>query len=73
MGATHRRGMALGTAKQASGQHQSRSLVHAEPVTLHELHPADHRAEGRVHLMNRHPLAIATGEEISLDPAVAEV
>ena len=55
MGATHKAGDALGTAEQTPGQHQSRSLVHTEPVTLHELHPADHRAEGRIDLMNFHP------------------
>ena len=63
---------ALGTAEQTTGQHQSRSLVHAEPVTLHELHPADHRTVGRVDLKYLHSIPVAAGDEIGLDLAVAE-
>ena len=44
-------GDALRTAEQTTGQHQSRCLVDAEPVTFHELHPADDGTEGRVDLM----------------------
>ena len=32
----------LRAAKQTTGQHQGRCLMDAEPVTLHELDPADH-------------------------------
>ena len=42
---------ALGTAEPTSGQHQGCCLVHAEPVTFHELHPANHGTEGRVDLL----------------------
>ena len=45
-------GDALGTAKQTPGQHQGRSLVEAESVAFHELHPADDGTEGRVDLMD---------------------
>ena len=50
-------GDALGTAEQASGQHQGRCLVDTEPVMLHELDPTDHRTVGRVDLVYFHPLA----------------
>ena len=72
MGADPQAGDALGTAEQTPGQHQGSCLMDTEPVTLHELHPANHRTVGRVDLMNFHPLAIAAGEEISLGLAVAE-
>ena len=55
-GQTHRRGMRSEQPKQASGQHQGRSLVYRQPVSLHELHPADDRTVGRVHLVYlKHP------------------
>ncbi|MCY4364847.1 MAG: hypothetical protein OXE17_01260 [Chloroflexi bacterium] len=47
---------ALGTAEQMSGQHQGRCLVDTEPVTLHELDPANDRTEGRVDLVYLQPL-----------------
>ena len=46
---------ALGTAEQAPGQRQRRSLVHRQPVALHELHPAYNRTVGRVDLKYLHP------------------
>ena len=52
-------GDALGTPEQTTGQNQSRSLVNAQPVPFHEFYPADHRAEGRVHLMDSHTFAVA--------------
>ena len=57
-------GDALGTAEQTPGQHQGRSLVNAEPITLHKLHPANDGTEGRVHLMYLHTLPVATGDEV---------
>ena len=33
---------ALRAAKQTTGQHQSRSLMDTEPVSLHKRHPAYH-------------------------------
>ena len=44
-------GDALGTAEQTTGQRQGRGLVDTEPVSFHELHPADDGTEGRVHLV----------------------
>ena len=43
---------ALGTTKQASGQHHGRSLVHRQPVSLHELHPAHDGTVRRVDLFD---------------------
>ena len=65
-------GDTLGTAEQATGQHQRRSLVYAEPVTLHELHPAYHAGKGRVDLLYLHSLPVSTGQEACLDLPVAE-
>ena len=63
---------ALGTAGQTPGQHQGRSLVHRQPVTFHELHPADDGTEGRVDLKYLYSIPVAAGDEVSLDLAVAE-
>ena len=63
---------ALGTAKQSPGQHQGRRLVNAEPVPLHELHPADDRAESRVDLTDLHTPAVPSRQEIRLRLAVTE-
>ena len=57
---------ALGTTEQTSGQHQSRGLVDAEPVTLEELDPAHNRTEGRVDLVYLNSLAVAAGEKVTL-------
>ena len=46
--------------------------MNAKPVTLHELHPADHGTEGRVDLIYLYSLAVASGDEVPLDIAVAE-
>ena len=43
---------ALGKAEQATGQHQSGSLMHRQPVPFHELHPAYDGTVGRVDLMH---------------------
>ena len=43
-----------------------------EPVAFHELHPADDRTVGRVHLVYLNSLTVATGDEVRLDLAVAE-
>ena len=43
-----------------------------EPVTLHELHPADDRTVGRVDLKYLHSIPVAAGDEIGLDLGVAE-
>ena len=63
---------ALGTAEQTPGQHQGRSLVDAQPVTFHELHPAYNRTVGRVDLKYLHSIPVAAGDEIGLDLPVAE-
>ena len=57
-------GDALRATEQTTGQRQGRCLVDTEPVSFHELDPADHRAEGRVDLMDLHPLPAAAGQEI---------
>ena len=62
----------LRTAEQATGQHQSRSLVHRQPVSLHELHPAKDGTVGRVDLMYLHSLPVAAGNEVGLDLAVKD-
>ena len=54
-------GDALGATKQASGQHQGRCLVHRQPVSLHELHPANDGTVGRVDLMYLNSLTVARG------------
>ena len=63
---------ALGTTKQASGQHQGRSLVHRQPVSLHELHPAHDGTVRRVDLYDFNSFPVTTGQEVRLDLAVAE-
>ena len=63
---------ALRAAEQTPAQHQGRSLVHRQPVPLHELHPADDRTVGRVDLKYLHSIPVAAGDEIGLDLAVAE-
>ena len=57
-------GDALGATKQASGQHQGRSLVHRQPVALHELHPAHDGTVGRVDLVYLNSLTVAAGQEV---------
>ena len=51
---------ALGATKQASGQHQGRSLMYRQPISLHKLHPADDGTVGRVDLIDLHSLPVAT-------------
>ena len=63
---------AFGTVKQTTGEDQGRRLVDAEPVAFHEFHPADYRTEGRVHLVNIHPLPEPPGQEAGPDLGVAE-
>ena len=63
---------ALGTTKQASGQHQGRSLVHRQPVSLHELHPAHDGTVRRVDLYDFNSFPVTTGQKVRLDLAVAE-
>ena len=58
---------ALGATKQASGQHQGRSLMYRQPISLHKLHPADDGTVGRVDLIDLHSLPVATGNAICLD------
>ncbi len=64
-------GDAFGTAEQTPGQRQGRSLVDAEPVTLHELDPANDRNVGQndqdytclfVHLSKYIPRLVAGAE-----------
>ena len=61
---------ALGTTKQASGQHHGSSLVHRQPVSLHELHPANDGTVRRVDLYDFNSFPVTTGDEIRLDLAV---
>ena len=63
---------ALGAAEQTTGQRQGRSLVDTEPVSFHELDPANYGTEGRVDLVYLNSLAVAPRDEVRLDPAVAE-
>ena len=42
-----------------------------EPVSFHELDPANHRTVGRVDLTYLHSLTVTTGQDISLDLATA--
>ena len=63
---------ALGTTKQASGQHHGRSLVHRQPVSLHELHPAHDGTVRRVDLFDFNSFPVTPGDEVRLDLAVAE-
>ena len=65
-------GDALGAAKQASGQHQGRSLMYRQPVSLHELHPAHDGTVRRVDLYDFDSFPVTTGQEVRLDLAVAE-
>ena len=65
-------GDALGTAEQTTGQHQGSRLMDAEPISFHELHPANHRAESRVHLADFYTFLVAPGQEVRLDLAIAD-
>ena len=47
-------------------------LVNTEPVTFHELYPADQRIEGRVDLMDLHPVSMSPGDEARFDFPIAE-
>ena len=63
---------ALRITQRTVGQHQGRCLMDAEPVPLHESHPAYHRTEGRVDLPHLNSLTVTTGKEMGLDPPVCE-
>ena len=65
-------GDALGAVERTTGQHQGRCLMYRQPVSLHELHPANDGTVGRVDLMDLHSLTVAAGDEVRLDLAVAE-
>ena len=65
-------GDALGTAEQTTGQHQGRCLMDTEPISFHELHPANDRTVGRVHLVDFHTFLVAPGQEVRLDLAIAD-
>ncbi len=60
-------GDALGTTEQTPDRHQGGRLVHAEPVTLHELHQANDGIEGRVDLAHLHSFPITPGQEVRLN------
>ena len=63
---------ALGTALRTTGQHQGRSLIHAEPVSFRKQCPAYHAGIRRVHLPHLHPLTIPTRQIVRLYPAVGK-
>ena len=54
---------ALRTTKQASGQHQGRSLMYRQPVSLHELHPAHDGTVRRVDRYDFNSFPVTTGDE----------
>ena len=55
---------ALGTTKIATGQHQGRSLVYRQPVSLHELHPAHDGTVRRVDRYDFNSFPITTGQKV---------
>ena len=63
---------ALGATKQASGQHQGRSLMYRQPISLHKLHPADDGTVRRVDLYDFNSFPVTPGDEVRLDLSVAE-
>ena len=54
---------ALGTTKIATGQHQGRSLVYRQPVSLHELHPAHDGTVRRVDRYDFNSFPVTPGDE----------
>ena len=59
---------ALRKTERTTGQYQGSCLMDTEPVTLHELHPTDHRTVGRVHLVYLNSPTTATGQEVGPAP-----
>ena len=54
---------ALGTTKIATGQHQGRSLMYRQPVSLHELHPAHDGTVGRVDRYDFNSFPVTSGQK----------
>ena len=53
----------LGITKRASGQHQGRSLMYRQPVSLHELHPAHDGTVGRVDRYDFNSFPVTSGQK----------